>query len=189
MSVVSATSITAITPAGTAGAASLVVKKPAGSNTPNTLFTYIAAKNTTDSQHVRALQLAATKTVATVSGQAITSAVDAAIGDAFAANGGPPIIAGPNGLFLNFAAAPEREAEALGAINALAYAGDISKAPPLAPPLAPRAAPDWSAWADIRGTGFDVNDASGTSGHQVNVTLGVTRKLTPRSAARPVHWL
>lgn len=42
VTVVSATSITATTPAGTAGMASVVVTTPAGSNAANTLFTYVA---------------------------------------------------------------------------------------------------------------------------------------------------
>jgi hypothetical protein len=40
--VVSGTTITAVTPAGTAGTASVTVTTPGGSNTANTLFTYVA---------------------------------------------------------------------------------------------------------------------------------------------------
>ena len=46
VSVVSATSITATTPAGSAGTASVVVTTPAGSNAANTLFTYITPLST-----------------------------------------------------------------------------------------------------------------------------------------------
>ena len=42
VSVVSATSITATTPAGTAGTASVIVTTPGGSNTANSLYTYLA---------------------------------------------------------------------------------------------------------------------------------------------------
>src|SRR5262249_31769169 len=38
----------------------------------------------------------------------------------------------------------------------------------------------WNAWADVRGTGFDQNDAlSDTHGTQINFTGGVGRKLIP----------
>lgn len=41
-------------------------------------------------------------------------------------------------------------------------------------------APDWNAWAEVRGTGFDQNDArSDTHGTQLNVTGGVGRKISP----------
>ncbi len=111
-----------------------------------------------------------TKTIAAISGEAITSAVDTAIGDMFAENGGPAVIAGPNGLFLNFAAASQDEPAAYGA---LAYAGDGPA------PIAPRnIPPEWAAWADIRGTGFDAN-SSDTRGFQVNLTSGMGRRLTP----------
>ena len=46
VSVVSSTSITATTPAGSAGTASVVVTTPAGSNAANTLFTYITPLST-----------------------------------------------------------------------------------------------------------------------------------------------
>jgi hypothetical protein len=128
---------------------------------------------TTNSQYVRALQLALTKAVATVSGQVISGAVDAAIGDAFATTGSAPIIVGPNGLFFNFAADPQRDAAAAKAIDALAYSGDGI---PKGPLFTPRVAPDWNAWADLRGTGFDL-PSSDETGHQVNLTLGVSRKL------------
>jgi len=38
----------------------------------------------------------------------------------------------------------------------------------------------WSAWADVRGTGWDGHGgAAGTDGRQINVTAGIGRKLTP----------
>lgn len=124
--------------------------------------------------------MAITKTVAAGSGEAITSAVDAAIGDAFAASGGgAPIVAGPNGLFLRFAADPEREAEAIGATDALAYAGDISKAPPLASPFAPRAATRVERLGRYSRHRLRCHRRERHLGHQVNLTLGVDRILTP----------
>jgi len=47
MTVVNATTITATTPAGTAGTASVVVTTPGGSNSANALFTYVAAPTVT----------------------------------------------------------------------------------------------------------------------------------------------
>jgi hypothetical protein len=132
----------------------------------------------TDSQKLRSLEIAATKTVATNSGAAITGAINDAIGDVFN-NGAAPITLGPNGLFLNFAAEPQRDAATQEAIDALAYAGGagmVTKTPPPAPLIHS----DWSAWADLRGTGFDQNNAAGSDHEeQVNVTGGVGRKLSP----------
>jgi hypothetical protein len=125
---------------------------------------------------LRALQIAATQSVATLSGQAITGAVGGAIDDAFT-GGTTPIVAGPNGLFLSFAAAPQRDAATQEALDALAYAGKggdgnlVYKSPP-----APLIRNDWSGWADLRGTGFD---QTGTGSHeeQINATGGIGRKL------------
>jgi hypothetical protein len=49
----------------------------------------------TDSLKLRALQIAATKAAATMSGDTITGAINGAIGDAFS-NGGNPFTVGPN---------------------------------------------------------------------------------------------
>jgi hypothetical protein len=128
-----------------------------------------------DSQNLRALEVAATKFVATVSGQAITGAIDSHIGDAFSA-GGPPVTGGPNGLRFNFAAEPPQSPSATDEAfsAALGYAAKgFTKAPPT------MAYHDWSAWADVRGTGFDQNDANGMHGRQFNLTGGVGYKLTP----------
>ena len=158
----------------------------------------------TDSQNLRALQVDVTKIVAANSGAAITGAVDGAIGDAFSSTGGAPITAGPNGFTVNFAADEPSNVErrtngafaALGRTNnvynfagdprlqrtsdaddafpVLGYAPSYTKAPPRGSDHV------WSAWADVRGTGFDQNNAlSDTHGTQFNVTGGVGRKLTP----------
>lgn len=128
------------------------------------------------SQNLHSLEIAATQTVATLSGQVITGAVENAIGDAFN-NGAAPFTPGPNGLFLNFAAEPQRDAATEEALDALAYAGKggmVYKTPPPAPLIAS----EWSAWADLRGTGFDQSSAS-THEEQINVTGGIGRKLSP----------
>jgi hypothetical protein len=126
-----------------------------------------------DSQNLRTLQIAATRFAADTSGNAITGAVDSAIDDAFAAGGGAPIIANPNGVRFNFAAEPETKAPAQEPFQALAYAPRYTKEP------LPTFEQLWSAWADVRGTGFDRTDSTGEHGSQLNVTAGFGRKLTP----------
>jgi hypothetical protein len=134
-----------------------------------------AKSASSESQKLRALQLQLTKTVAANSGAAITGAIDGAISDAFSASGGSPINAGPGGVRFNFAAEPQLDVARRTdeAFSALGYAGDITKAPP-------RIDRDWSLWADVRGTGFDQNDAlAQTHGKQVNVTGGIGYKFAP----------
>src|SRR5258708_10197441 len=64
-----------------------------------------AGSGKTDSDKVRALQIAASKLVAQNSGAAISGAVDGAINDAFG-DGGSPVTVGPNGARFNFTAEP-----------------------------------------------------------------------------------
>jgi Autotransporter beta-domain len=165
----------------------------------------VGSGNSQDSQNLRTLQVGVTKIVAGGSGAAITGAVDAAIGDAFSAAGGAPITVGPSGITINFAAEPESEVarrtdeafSALGyrgnvynfasasqpqmasradeAFSALGYAGNVSTRVP--PRVNERV---WSAWADVRGTGFDQSNVlADTHGSQLNVTGGVARLITP----------
>src|SRR5262249_54984691 len=121
----------------------------------------------------------ATRFSATISGQAISGAVSGAIDDAFG-GGGNLFTPGANGFTINFAAEQQspvarRTDEAFAALG---YAQSSAGQMPVKAPL--RAFDrDWSAWADVRGTGFDQNDAIGSHGHQLNVTAGVGRKLTP----------
>src|SRR5207248_2831934 len=60
------------------------------------------------------------------------------------------------------------------AFAALAYAGNINKA-------VPRTEREWNLWADIRGTGWMLNDTTGIGanlkGSQFNLTAGLGRKL------------
>jgi outer membrane autotransporter protein len=156
---------------------SVTVTFAGGSNSANASLTVGAAASgiPTASQNLQALEVAATKFVATASGDAITGAIDTAISDAFSP-GGAPITAGANGLTINFAAEPQPNARTQEAFDALSYAATgYTKAPP-PQPLFDRV---WSAWADVRGTGFDQHDAFGEHGSQLNVTAGVGRKLTP----------
>ncbi len=122
----------------------------------------------------------ATQTVATISGQVITGAVEDGIDNAFS-NGTAPITFGPNGLFLNFAGEPQqpRDTATQEALDALAYAGGGGNGSmTYKAPRAPWADSGWSAWADLRGTGFDQNSA-GTHEEQINVTAGIGKKLSP----------
>lgn len=158
----------------------------ANNNIGGATFTYSCTPGTpaptltpnTDSQNIRSLQVAITKSVATTSGAVISSAIDGGIAAGFS-NGGTPMSFGPNGGFVNFAAEPHSETttRAEGAFDALGYAGNVYKARPREP-LLDR---DWSAWADIRGTGWKASDTTGfgndLSGSQVNLTAGLGRKL------------
>jgi hypothetical protein len=146
----------------------------------------------TDSSRLRAMQIVATKTVSQISGQAISGAISGAIADGFSDN---PQLMTPSGdgLRFNFAADvddaakrgprwPEPKAPATthvdDAFSALAYAGGAQSAIKAPPRFVQR---DWQLWIDVRGSGL--RGRSGTqndlSGDQVNVTAGLTRKLTP----------
>jgi len=195
-----------VSPAQTAHSfAAQIVYSGEGTGRLTATCTPAPATGNSDSQNLRALQVGVTKTVATTSGAAISGAVDSAIGDAFSTTGGPPITVGPNGFTMNFAAEPQSDVarrtdeafSALGlagniynfapdsqsqiatrtneALSALGYAGNLyTKAPPRVYDRV------WSAWADVRGTGFDQNDApSDAHGTQLNVTAGVARRMTP----------
>jgi hypothetical protein len=126
-----------------------------------------------DSTKLRALQIVATKLIAQGSGQAITGAIDSAIGEGFS-DGGAPFTMSPTGMRFNFAAESRFEE----AFSALAYQGIVRKAPPYVPPVK-----DWLPWLEIRGTGWDVDvtrnalrtDITGT---QLNALAGLTRRLT-----------
>lgn len=131
-----------------------------------------------DSLKLRALQTAVTNIESQSSGQAISGAIDAAIGDGFSA-GGAPVTATDNGIHFNLTAEPQEQSSAGqgragDAVAALGYAArNPVKAPP---PLAK----DWLLWADLRGTGWSMNVQSGDiRGGQVNALLGLTYRLTP----------
>jgi hypothetical protein len=155
-----------------------------------------------DSVRLRGLQLAVTKIEAQSSGQAIAGAIDSAISDGFAANCTPitpsemglrfnlTAIAtcesgtpGESGRRLGFAGEPQERGtvrERVGdAFSALGYArrDPVYKAAAAAP-VAP--APDWLAWAEVRGTGWNTGIQTGDiRGGQTNALLGLSRKLSP----------
>jgi hypothetical protein len=107
-----------------------------------------------------------------MSTDAIASAIDGAINDAF--EGGRGFAPSSNGFIMSFTSEPRSPVESRTdeAFAALGYAGKVlTKAPPLI--VADR---HWSAWIDVRGTGFDQGDGHGK---QFNLTGGVSYKLAP----------
>jgi len=160
-----------------------------------------------DSIKLRQMQILATQHGAQISGQAIAGAIDTAIEDAFCNNSlnnnspcNNPQSFKPNGsgFTFNFAAdepydprattgadgvkhfiaAPDRKANQLidDEFSALAYAGNVTKAPPK-PTTLQR---DWLGWIDVRGVSVSNNTVGADlKGNQVNVTAGLTRRLTP----------
>lgn len=112
-----------------------------------------------DSVRLRSLQVMVTRMVAQVSGQAITSAVDAAIAEAFAEDGASLT---PTQMSLRF--------------NSGGVSGERGG-------RTPRETRDWLFWMDIRGMSqqpVDTNTARvDIRGSQINALAGVTRRLTP----------
>src|SRR5690606_5360485 len=103
------------------------------------------------------------------------------IADAFSQNSSM-ISASPSGIMMNFAAdprqAPRTDASRRTdeAFSALAYAGGaINKAPPMGRTMAPPIERRWSAWLDVRGSGWDQSNA--VDGNQINLTGGVGYKV------------
>jgi hypothetical protein len=173
LNVINDSTLTVVTPAGS-GTVDVTVTID---GTPYTIaagYTYgtpAAPGPATDSNNARSMQIGMTKSVSTTSGQIISGAVDGAIGGAFSDTGGP-VTVGSNGVSFNFAAEPRERNRTDEAFGALAYA---AKAPMRSPVLLR----EWSAWADLRGTGYDNNSSVGaTRGHQVNVTAGIGRRLS-----------
>jgi outer membrane autotransporter protein len=150
---VNGNTITAISPAGSAGPVSVTVTGATGS----VQFTYAApapadsaGDSPADSYKLRALQIAATKIAAQGSGQAITGAIEGAVNDDL--NDNQRLISPTgSGLKLYF-----------------------TKAPPRSLPS------EWRAWADVRGTAFERGTAgSDFHDNQINATAGLSRRLTP----------
>ena len=174
--VVNSTTLTTTTPAHAAGKVDVAVTTPSGTATGAGLYTY----GTGDSQKLGAMQVLGTQTVAQVSGEAISGAVDNAINDGFNNNGTPFTPTGNGGHF-NFAADPDARAPDVAShatdpfssangsfastghgfgsqqpsriddpFGALAYAG-----PTKAPPLRVSEPRDWLGWAEVRGATLD----------------------------------
>jgi hypothetical protein len=148
--------------------------------------------STNDSANLRQMQLAAMPVVTNLSGQAVSSAIDNAIGTGF---GGCPQMLAPNGSGFTYCFGADAQAQsslATGqgdgvALNeqarlekdfaALGYAGPLAAKAPTVPPPSP---PAWLAWVDLRGADFSRttfgNDLKGT---QVNAIAGITHRFGP----------
>jgi len=190
----SATQITATSPAGALGTVHVTVTTPGGTSATSAAdqFTYGVPA---DSLKLRAMQVSVTPVIAQISGQAISGAIDDAIEAGFSDNV-QPLTPNGSGFTFNFGAegneqgkvaasnnvhdfiaAPNRRASRVDdAFSALAYDGNISKAPPRL--TAPQR--DWLGWIDVRGTSVDRRSiGNDLKGDQINATAGLTRKLTP----------
>ncbi len=82
------------------------------------------------------------------------------------------------GLRVNsFAGEPQPSRRVDDAFTALGYAGNATKAPPR------QTTPEreWRLWLDVRGTGWTTSNNSNADikGNQLNLTMGLSRKLTP----------
>jgi len=121
-----------------------------------------------DSVKLRNLQLVVTKIVAQSSGQAISGAIEAAIGEGFSEHS-EPIAPSSNGLRFNLVSEEPANSRVANAFE------DIEK--PKKTPTPP--AKDLLVWADVRGTGWTTSPSKGDiNGGQVNALAGVTSKLT-----------
>ncbi len=150
-----------------------------------------------DSIKLRQMQILATQTSAQISGQAISGATGDAIDAGFSDNV-QPVTPNGSGFTYNFAAdapidprdasakegvkdfvaAPDRTTNTLMGeqFAALGYAEVITKAPPKSPVVQR----DWLGWIDVRGLSLNNNTlGNDLKGNQLNVTAGLTRKLTP----------
>ncbi len=162
-------------------------------------------QNNSDSAKLHLLQATVMPIVANISGQAISGAIDSAIGVGF---GGIPQLLTQNGggftYYFDGSTAPEASNNTGEKLNSPAQAlmdtnndgsrsrfnddfkafgfADTAGSPPPAKsaPLPAQTPRDWLAWIDVRGAGFGhsgtVNDLNGT---QVNVLAGLTRRITP----------
>jgi hypothetical protein len=180
-----------------AGSHSITASYPGDANNapdPVTLIQVVSVSS--DSIKLREMQISTMPIVAQMSGQAITGAVDSAIGVAL--GGSPPAIM-PNGsgftYYLDAAPQPTHTATSDSGTRGAAIDGDFAAlgyaphraAPPTpyalpAPPPKPSYSPpprDWLAWVDVRGVDFDQTTVgSDLKGLQANVTAGLTHILT-----------
>jgi uncharacterized repeat protein (TIGR01451 family) len=131
-----------------------------------------------DSLRLRALQVLGSQLAAQVSGQAITGAIDNAIGEAF--NGGGELITpSAGGIRINFAAESNADsARVANAFDAMRSRNGAS---------APAVAREWYGWVDIRGAVLRHFNSGAAAlppvallyGNQVNALTGLTRKFAP----------
>ncbi|MDR3468888.1 MAG: IPT/TIG domain-containing protein [Xanthobacteraceae bacterium] len=161
-------------------------------------------QNNSDSANLRQMQLTVMPIVSNLSGQAISGAIDSAIGVGL---GGDPQLLTPNGggftYYFDGTTQPQASNESGEKLTsstqalttpggggnsridddfkALGFADRGSVSPVVKTgPLPTQMPRDWLAWVDVRGAGFGhsgaANDLNGT---QVNVLAGLTRRVLP----------
>jgi outer membrane autotransporter protein len=164
--VLSATTITAVTPPHSEATVNVRVTTPRGAATAVSAFTYTPASNP-DSDRLRSVQIMLTKIAAQASGAAISGAVGAAVSEGLA-DDGEFVSQNGDALRFNFGAEPRARGE--DALASAVRPADKNR-------LEPRK--DWRLWAEVRGTDWSSTPSQGDiRGGQVNAFLGVTRKLS-----------
>jgi outer membrane autotransporter protein len=159
----------------------------------------VSAPDNQDSQHLRDMQIMATKVVAQTAGQSIQGAIDSSIDDGFGQGGGP-IDMGPQAFRFNFAAEPrtaqsrpapldplafDKRAQPAGSAESASQAidaslGQTSQTHAMAASSDGGIGARWRPWVDIRGTGWDTDDEQADiQGGQVNALAGLTYKVSP----------
>ena len=176
-----------------AGSDPIMASYPGDANNapdPETVIQVVNANN--DSANLRQMQLSVMPIVSNMSGQAISGAIDSAIGVGF---GGNPQVLAPNGSGFTYYFDADPQAQRSPVIDqdgvpvlpneqarlekdfaALGYAGPPDTQPLKAPLAPPRT---WLAWVDMRGADFSRtsfgNDLKGT---QVNAIAGLTHRFS-----------
>jgi Autotransporter beta-domain/IPT/TIG domain/Putative Ig domain len=177
--VVSATQIIAVAPAGPLGTVNVTVTTPSGT-TPVSSADQFSYAVPADSVKLANLQKIVTPMVAQNSGQAIVGAIDGAISDGFGGGGGPLVSPSGNGMRFNFSADSDEQPRAIGATGArdpFSSAGPFNSASgrlsrgndspssrtndaftalgyadaAKAPPLRAREPREWLGWAEVSG--------------------------------------
>ena len=176
-----------------AGSNAVTASYPGDANNapdPETVIQVVSANK--DSANLRQMQLAVMPVVSNLSGQAISGAIDNAIGTGF---GGACQLITPNGAGFTYCIDGDTPVQSNSLMEeshltlddrqriakdfaALGFADGSPatvRAPAAAPP--PR---DWLAWIDVRGADFRTSAVgSDLAGTQVNATAGITRRFTP----------
>ncbi len=191
------------------GSDAITAKYPGDANNaadPETITQVVNAP--ADSVKLHELQLAVMNVETNVSAQAITGAIDSAIGAGFSGvcsaaptpngsgftycfDGSPQAQTGPPTAPQQARAKIDDDFAALGYAEGLPgtrwaapqdirTAGDLTSPPAAAPTVVPYKPPQpWLAWFDVRGSEIDrTSSTSDLKGLQVNAMAGVTRRLT-----------
>ncbi len=155
--------VTGTTAAHAAGPADVAISTFA-TTTAAGAFTYVGSGKMSDSDAARAAQVAGSYKAGQISGAAITSAVDGAIGETlYAPSAAPPAsINQPAGL-----GAGTAQMSRLGALSSSAYGQQ------------PSLQRGWKAWGSVATSGWDQDGNLESSGSQINATFGVGRLVMP----------